>query len=459
MYKLDFNSPIHVHFMGIGGISMSGLSEILLSEGFTITGSDSKKSELTKALEAKGIKIFYGQKAENIISGIDLVVYTAAIHEDNPEFVEAKAQGIPVLSRAELLGQIMDNYEKSIAVAGTHGKTTTTSMISQILLEAKSDPTISVGGMLQAINGNLRIGESEVFISEACEYTNSFLNFRPRYSIILNVEAEHLDFFKDLNDVRSSFTKFASNTLANGATIINGEIENYEALVKNQPQKVITYGFDERFDYYPSDISYNDKACASYCVMNSGHKLFDVNLSVPGAHNVSNSLAAIALMLELGISEEAIISGLNKFGGADRRFQYKGQFNGVTVIDDYAHHPTEIRATLTSAANYPHNRLVLVFQPHTYSRTKAFLKDFAEVLSLADVVVLADIYAAREQNTYNISSKDILNLLKEKGTECYYFPSFEEIKKFLLDNCINGDLLITMGAGNVVEIGESLLQK
>ena len=313
--------------------------------------------------------------------------------------------------------------------------------------------------MLQAINGNLRIGESEVFISEACEYTNSFLNFRPRYSIILNVEAEHLDFFKDLDDVRSSFTKFASNTLANGATIINGEIENYEALVKNQPQKVITYGFDERFDYYPSDISYDDKACASYCVMNSGHKLFDVNLSVPGAHNVSNSLAAIALMLELGISKEAIISGLNKFGGADRRFQYKGQFNGVTVIDDYAHHPTEIRATLTSAANYPHDRLVLVFQPHTYSRTKAFLKDFAEVLSLADVVVLADIYAAREQNTYNISSKDILNLLKEKGTECYYFPSFEEIKKFLLDNCINGDLLITMGAGNVVEIGESLLQK
>lgn len=459
MYKLDFNSPIHVHFMGIGGISMSGLSEILLSEGFTITGSDSRESELTKALEAKGIKIFYGQKAENIISGIDLVVYTAAIHEDNPEFVEAKAQGIPVLSRAELLGQIMDNYEKSIAVAGTHGKTTTTSMISQILLEAKSDPTISVGGMLQAINGNLRIGESEVFISEACEYTNSFLNFRPRYSIILNVEAEHLDFFKDLDDVRNSFTKFASNTLANGATIINGEIENYEALVKNQPQKVITYGFDERFDYYPSDISYDDKACASYCVMNSGHKLFDVNLSVPGAHNVSNSLAAIALMLELGISKEAIISGLNKFGGADRRFQYKGQFNGVTVIDDYAHHPTEIRATLTSAANYPHNRLVLVFQPHTYSRTKAFLKDFAEVLSLADVVVLADIYAAREQNTFDISSKDILNLLKENGTDCYYFPSFEEIKKFLLDNCINGDLLITMGAGNVVEIGESLLQK
>lgn len=459
MYKLDFNSPIHVHFMGIGGISMSGLSEILLSEGFTVTGSDSRESELTDFLESKGIKIFYGQKAENIIPGIQLVVYTAAIHQDNPEFVEAKAQGIPMLSRAELLGQIMDNYEKSIAVAGTHGKTTTTSMISQILLEAKADPTISVGGMLQAINGNLRIGDSEVFISEACEYTNSFLNFRPRYSVILNVEAEHLDFFKDLDDIRHSFRRFASNTLEDGATIINGEIENYEELVNGLPQKVITYGLNDQYDYYASDISYDDKACAHYTVMHSGQKLFDVKLNVPGAHNVSNSLAAVALMLELNIADEAIISGLYKFGGADRRFQYKGQFNGVTVIDDYAHHPTEIRATLTAAANYPHKRLVLVFQPHTYSRTKAFLNDFADVLSMADVVVLADIYAAREQNTYGISSQDILNLLKQKGCEAYYFPSFDEIQKFLLENCINGDLLITMGAGNVVEIGESLLNQ
>ena len=438
---------------------MSGLSEILLSEGFTVTGSDSKESELTDFLESKGIKIFYGQKSENIIPGIQLVVYTAAIHEDNPEFVEAKAQGIPMLSRAELLGQIMDNYEKSIAVAGTHGKTTTTSMISQILLEAKADPTISVGGMLKAINGNLRIGDSEVFISEACEYTNSFLNFRPRYSVILNVEAEHLDFFKDLDDIRHSFRQFASNTLDNGATIINGEINNYKELVNGLPQKVITYGLSDQFDYYASDISYDDKACASYSAMHKGQKLFDVKLNVPGAHNVSNSLAAIALMIELNIPKEAVISGLYKFGGADRRFQYKGEFNGVTVIDDYAHHPTEIRATLTAAANYPHKRLVLVFQPHTYSRTKAFLNDFADVLSMADVVVLADIYAAREQNTYGVSSEDILKLLKEKGCEAYYFPSFDEIEKFLSENCINGDLLITMGAGNVVEIGESLLNK
>lgn len=457
MYKLNFNNPIHVHFIGIGGISMSGLAEILLDEGFTISGSDSKESDLTKHLEAKGISVFYGQKASNIIPGIDLIVYTAAIHEDNPEFAQAKAQGLPMLSRAELLGQIMDNYEQSIAVAGTHGKTTTTSMISQILLEAKTDPTITVGGILEAINGNLRVGESEVFISEACEYTNSFLNFRPKYSIILNVEAEHLDFFKDLDDIRKSFHKFAANTLADGATIINGEIDNYTEIVEGLPQRIITYGLNSSYDYYAENITYDEKACAIFSVMHDGQKIMDVHLNVPGKHNVSNSLAAIALCDIMDIPNEAVISGLLKFGGANRRFQYKGKIDGITIIDDYAHHPTEIKATLTAAANYPHERLVLVFQPHTYSRTKAFLDDFAEVLSMADVVVLADIYAAREQNTYGVSSKDILNLLKKKGTEAYYLPSFEEIEKFLLKNCINGDLLITMGAGNVVEIGEALL--
>ena len=459
MYKLNFKNPIHVHFIGIGGISMSGLAEILLDEGFTISGSDSKESDLTKHLEARGIQIFYGQKASNIIPGIDLVVYTAAIHEDNPEFAEAKSKNLPMLSRAELLGQIMDNYENSIAVAGTHGKTTTTSMISQILLEAKTDPTITVGGILDAINGNLRVGNSEVFISEACEYTNSFLNFRPKYSIILNIEAEHLDFFKDINDIRASFRKYSANTLANGATIINGEIDNYEEIVDGLPQQIITYGLNSTYDYYAENITYDEKACAIFSVMHNGTKIMDVHLNVPGKHNVSNSLAAIALCQAMNIPAEAIISGLAKFGGANRRFQYKGEIDGVTIIDDYAHHPTEIRATLTAAANYPHKRLVLVFQPHTYSRTKAFLNDFADVLSMADVVVLADIYAAREQNTYGISSKDILNLLKEKGTDAYYFPTFDEIEKFLLKNCINGDLLITMGAGNVVEIGENLLGK
>ena len=459
MYKINFNQPIHIHFIGIGGISMSGLAEILLEEHFTVSGSDAKESDLTRHLEHMGVQIFYGQKAENIIDGIDLVVYTAAISETNPEFARAKEVGLPMLSRAELLGQIMDNYKQSIAVAGTHGKTTTTSMISQILLQAKCDPTISVGGILKAIDGNLRVGKSDVFITEACEYTNSFLNFRPKYSIILNVEAEHLDFFKDIQDIRHSFHLFAKNTLENGAIIINGDIEHYEELVKDLAPAVLTFGRTASSDFYPENITFNEKACATYDAMFRGEKLMTVSLNVPGMHNVTNSLAAIALAKDLKISDENILAGLSAFGGADRRFQYKGCVDGVTIIDDYAHHPTEIRATLTAAEKYPHKRLVLVFQPHTYSRTKAFLDDFADVLSMADVVVLADIYAAREKNTIGISSKDILTKLEENGTECYYFPSFSEIENFLLENCVNGDLLITMGAGDIVNVGESLLGK
>jgi len=459
MYTLNFNEPIHVHFMGIGGISMSGLAEILLNENFTISGSDMNKSALTTQLEEKGVKVYYGQVADNITSDIDLVVYTAAIREDNEEWIAAKNAGIPMLTRAQLLGQIMDNYAKSIAVAGTHGKTTTTSMISQVLLEANTDPTISVGGILSAINGNLRVGASDIFISEACEYTNSFLNFRPKYSIILNVEAEHLDFFKDLADVRNSFRKFAANTRVDGATIINGEIDDYEELVAGLPHKVITYGFDSKYDYYAENISFDENACGMFSAMHNGIEVMKVHLNVPGMHNVSNALATIALAELMELPLDAVAVGLRKFGGANRRFQYKGNLNGITIIDDYAHHPTEIQATLSAAANYKHERLVLVFQPHTYSRTQAFLKEFAEVLSQADILVLAEIYAAREKNTIGISSKDLLALVKEKGTECYYFPSFDEIEKFLLKNCMNGDLLITMGAGNVVEIGESLLGK
>ena len=457
MYKIDFKQPIHVHFIGIGGISMSGLAEILLKEHFKISGSDSKESELTDNLTEMGAEIFYGQRAENILPGTDLVVYTAAIKEDNPEFAAAKSMGIPMLSRAELLGQIMDNYRQSVAVSGTHGKTTTTSMISQILLCAAKDPTLSVGGILDAIGGNIRVGHSDIFVTEACEYTNSFLNFRPRYSIILDIEAEHLDFFKDINDIRHSFHLFAENTISDGAIIINGQIERYEEITSGLTPEVITYGLTPDCTYYASDITYNEKACAHYTVNKNGTKLCDITLNVPGEHNVYNSLAAIAVAEKMGISLEDIIHGLSIFGGAKRRFEHKGMINGITVIDDYAHHPTEIAATLNAAKNYPHDRLVCVFQPHTYSRTKAFLKDFAKALSIADVVVLADIYAAREKNTIGISSTAILEELKALGTESYYFSSFGEIEDFLLENCVNNDLLITMGAGDIYTVGEHLL--
>ena len=460
MYELDFNTPAKIHFTGIGGISMSGLAEIMLSKGFTVTGSDSRESEITKHLESLGATIYYGQKASNVAADTEVLIYTAAVKADNPELVAATEMNIPLLTRAEFLGQIMKNYHTAIGVSGTHGKTTTTSMLSQIMLEANTDPTILVGGIMPAINGNTRIGHSDNMITEACEYTNSFLSFAPTIGIILNVAADHLDFFKDLDDIRHSFRRYAELIPEGGALVINSDIDNLDYFTEGLKCNVITVGSDpEKSMYSAANITYDEFARGSYDLVVNGETKTHIVLKVTGEHNIYNSLASIAVAHFMGIDDNSIIAGLQQYGGTDRRFQYKGKVNGVTIIDDYAHHPTEIRATLTAAQKYPHDRLVLCFQPHTYSRTKAFLNDFADVLSMADVVVLADIYAAREQNTYGISSKDILDLLLEKGVNAHYFPSFEEIEKFLSENCVNGDLLITMGAGNVVEIGEDLLKK
>lgn len=459
MYQIDFQKPIHIHFIGIGGISMSGLAEILMGEGFTVSGSDAKESPLTKSLEAKGAKIFYGQRASNIMDTTEAVVYTAAIHPDNPEFARAKEKNLPMLTRAQLLGQIMRNYETPIAISGTHGKTTTTSMVSHILLEGKCDPTISVGGILPAIGGNIRVGESETFVTEACEYTNSFLSFFPKISIILNIDADHLDFFKDLADIRNSFRRFAELLPSDGTLIINADIPDYQEITKDLPCQVVTYGLEQDADYQAKDITFDKYGHASFTVYKNGRKTGSYYLKVPGMHNVSNALASIALGHLLDLSEEVIIKGLGSFTGTDRRFQYKGEVAGVTVIDDYAHHPTEIEATLHAAGNYPHQKVWCVFQPHTYTRTKALLPEFAKALTLADHVVLADIYAARETDTLGISSEDLQKLIQELGTPCEYFPTFDEIENFLLENCSRGDLLITMGAGDVVNIGEHILGK
>ena len=460
MYTLDYKKPVHVHFIGIGGISMSGLAEVLLDRHFTISGSDNKESDLTKHLESVGAKISYPQSADNVTGDIDLFVYTAAIHPDNPEFVAAKATGKPMLTRAELLGQIMSNYNRSVAIAGTHGKTSTTSMVSQILLEGDENPTLSIGGILNAIKSNIHVGDSDIFVTEACEYTNSFLSFFAKYSIILNIEAEHLDFFKDLDDIRNSFRKFASNTLEDGAIIINGEIPDYKDVVNGLGRKVITFGLhDGDFDYTATDITFNELGQPSFHVIYQGEDLGVVQLHVPGEHNVKNALAAIATVREMGATMEMITEGLKKFSGADRRFQYKGKLaNGAVVIDDYAHHPTEIAASLAAAKNYPHERMIVVFQPHTYTRTKAFLADFGKALSAADIVILADIYAAREDDIYGVSSLDVKKEVEKHNTTCYYFPSFEEIEKFLKEISKNNDLLITMGAGDVVNIGEDILK-
>ena len=459
MYQIDFHKPIAVHFIGIGGISMSGLAEILLEEGFQISGSDSKESPLTDALEKRGAKIYYGQRASNIGDSVQAVVYTAAIHPDNPEFACAKEKGLPMLTRAELLGQIMRNYRTSIAVAGTHGKTTTTSMLSHILLKGECDPTISVGGILPAIGGNIRVGNSEVFLTEACEYTNSFLSFFPTIGIILNIDADHLDFFKDIEDIRRSFRKFAQLLPGDGTLIINADTPEYLSVIEDLPCRVITYSLTGSADYTASDITYDQYGHASFTVNYQGAPLGVCSLKVPGIHNVSNALASIAAGRVLDLPWEVIARGLESFTGTDRRFQYKGTVAGVTIIDDYAHHPTEIRATLHAARNYPHKKIWCVFQPHTYTRTKALMPEFAAALSLADHVVLADIYAARETDTLGISSEDLQKDIAALGTPCEYFPTFDEIENFLLENCTQGDLLITMGAGDVVNIGEQLLGK
>ena len=458
MYQIDFSNPVHVYFIGIGGISMSGLAEILLEKHFRVSGSDAKQSSLTDMLKERGAHIFIGQKKENITPDIDVVVYTSAIHADNPEFVATKELAIPCLSRAELLGEIMRNYELPVAISGTHGKTTTTSMVSEILLQADTDPTLSIGGILKSIDGNIRVGHSPYFVTEACEYTNSFLSFFPKIGIILNIEEDHLDFFKDLQDIRSSFRRFAALLPEDGTLIINRTIPDVEEIYQGLPCHVITFG-DERSDYYASDIRYNETGCATFELHCQKHEACTFKLSVPGEHNVFNALAAIALADLLRISRSNTAQALEGFHGTDRRFEYKGQVNGFTIIDDYAHHPSEITATITAAQKYPHKKLWVVFQPHTYTRTKSLLNDFAKALSQADEIILADIYAARETDTLGISSGTLKDKILPLNSNCYYLGSFSEIEKFILKNCEPGDLLITMGAGDVVNIGEELLSK
>ncbi|KIR03147.1 UDP-N-acetylmuramate--alanine ligase [Lachnospiraceae bacterium TWA4] len=457
MYQIDFKKPCKVYFIGIGGISMSGLAELLLDKGFEVTGSDRQKSDLTEKLKEKGAKIFYSQVASNIEhTDIDLVVYTAAIHEDHPELSKVREKKIPALTRAELLGEVMQNFDHSLAIAGTHGKTTTTSMVTHIYLAAKADPTISVGGMLDSIGGNFRLGKDGTFITEACEYTNSFLSFAPTVEAILNIEEDHMDFFKDLDDIRHSFRLFMERLQKKEDTVvINGEIKDLDELLKGLPNKVVTFG-DGEFDYTAKNISYDALACGIFTLCTPKGEI-QVELKVPGKHNILNALAAAAMCMEEGLSLEDVKTGLESFVGTHRRFEKKGTLKGITIIDDYAHHPQEIEATLTAAMKCKHNKVVCVFQSHTYTRTKAFLDDFAKALSIADEVVLAPIYAARETDTLGISSEDIATRIEALGTKATCFDTFDEIENYLLSHCSDGDLLITMGAGDIVKVGEELL--
>jgi len=465
MCEFNLNDPKHVYFIGIGGISMSGLAELLLSKGFTVSGSDMKCSELTTRLEEKGATIYYDQSVSHIGEDTQIVVYTAAVRAGNADLDYATANGIPTLSRAELLGLVMKTYECPIAISGTHGKTTTTSMVSEILLKAGTDPTLSIGGMLPSIGGNFRIGGGKHFVTEACEYTNSFLHFYPLLGIILNIDADHLDFFKDLNDIRNSFREFAKLIPEEGLLIINGDIPNLHKFILDLKCRIITVGHDESSDYYAKDVVLDENAHATYTVMKHGEEEGRrCSLGVPGMHNVYNSLAAIALSDYLGIDDNIVINALKEFGGSKRRFEYKGdrltadKTGHFHIYDDYAHHPTEIKATIQTALKVPHNELWVIFQPHTYTRTKALMTDFAEALAPADHVILTDIYAARETDDLGISSATLVKHVRSHGTECHHISDFGAIEKFVSQNCTNDDMLITMGAGDVVKIGDALIK-
>lgn len=457
--KQFLDSIKKIHFIGIGGISMSGLALILLSKGFNISGSDQKNSDLIESLKVKDANIIIGQKKENIHKDYDLVVYTAAINEDNEELISAKSHNITTITRAELLGQIMRDYPLSIGVAGTHGKTSTTSMIAHILISAKTDPTILVGGMLNLIDGNIKIGFSEYFATEACEYTNSFLHFHPKIGIIQNVEEDHLDFFTDITDIRKSFSAYINNINPGGYIIINSDIPDYMQLIKNYDANLITFSAcDRNANYYAGDIKFDENGYANYNLYVNQTFTQKIELGTKGYHNVSNSLSSIASCRSLDLDYKYILKGLKEFTGTKRRYEYKGSIKNIAIIDDYAHHPTAIKTTLETALSSKSNKVWVIFQPHTYTRTYSFLEDFAKALSLADGIVLTDIYAAREPNDHVVHSTDLLKALKNYNSNSYYFSSFDDIEIFILQHLEPNDTLITMGAGDVYLIGEDLLR-
>ncbi|MGI6731788.1 MAG: UDP-N-acetylmuramate--L-alanine ligase [Anaerovoracaceae bacterium] len=458
---LNLNDFRHIHCVGIGGIGLSAIAEIFLSRGYRVSGSDMKESEITDRLIEKGASIFLGHRAKNV-TGADLVIYSSAVALDNPELVAAAENGIPSVTRADVLGVLMKEYEKSIAVAGTHGKTTTTSMISLILEKGYKDPTILLGGKLEEINGNVKVGNSEYFVTEACEYMDSFLYLNPMIEIILNIDSDHLDYFKDVEHIVSSFEKFTKLVPKQGKIIAFDGNPFVKSLIKNLSSEVITFGFNEKCDYYASNILFNSAGMPTFNISYQGKDLCTVQLAIPGEHNIANSLAAFACGYELGVPAESIVSTLEAYTGTQRRFDVIGVTqNNVRVIDDYAHHPTEIKATLKAAKNVEHNNIWCLFQPHTYTRTVALFDEFAESFDEADKVVMAEIYAAREKNIYKISSKELVNEIKRvnPAKEAHYFDDFEEMASFVLNNAQSGDLVITMGAGDIYKVAEIIIEK
>lgn len=432
-----------IHFVGIGGSGMSPLVEILHTLGYTITGSDNNESDNLKRIgKLERVTIMMGHKAENIREA-QMVVYTSAIHPENPELVAAKEAGIPLIERAKLLGMISKRFSQTVAVAGTHGKTTTTSMISQILLEADKDPTLFIGGRLPLIQANGRAGSSETMVCEACEFQNHYLEMEPAISLILNVDADHLDFFGDLDGVIRSFATFAAQTT--GKIIYNADDENTRRALEGVPaEKLIAYGLSPEAEWHAVNAQMKG-ACGEYDLFCGDRMITHIRLGVPGEHNIGNSVGAAAAATLCGASPAEIAAGLLHFRGAGRRFEILGEFGGVTIVDDYAHHPTEIMATLTTAKQMPFAHVWAVFQPFTFSRTARHLDEFAEALSVADTAVVSDIMGSREVNEWGVSSEQIT----EKMPNGVYVADFAGITDYVTAHVQPGDMVITMGGGDV----------
>jgi len=449
----DYIAPgRRAHLVGIGGVSMASLAEVLHKAGVLISGSDWNESPTVTRLRSLGIQVFTGpQKAENI-RGAECVIRTAAAHDDNPEIAAARQSNIPVFERAQAWGAIMRSYKNALCISGTHGKTTTTSMCTHIFMAAEADPTVMIGGTLPLIHAGHRVGAGDTIILESCEYCNSFLNFTPTIAVILDIDEDHLDFFKDLKDIQKSFRAFAELTPEDrGIIVANGMDKNTMEAIEGLDRRIITFGLTPDMDVYPTHF---DRGYSSFDVMCQGQFYTHVDLRVLGQHNCMDALAAIAAAWALGVDPEAITRGLTSFTGASRRMEFKGTFRGADIYDDYAHHPGELKATLDAVPQRGYSRTIVVFQPHTYSRTKALFPEFVEQLSRPNLTILAEIYAAREQNTYGISSKDLADAIP--GAETY--PTFEEITRRLVEIAAPGDLILTIGAGDVFRIGEALAE-
>ena len=448
----------NVYMVGIGGVSMSGIAEILAHFGYSVKGSDANQSETITRLINDGIDVTIGHNVD-MVSKADIVVYTAAIKDDDVELVKARELGIPTMERADFLGLITKAFDDTICVSGTHGKTTTTSMVSMCFIEAGLDPSIQVGADLKAIDGNYRLGNSNHFIIEACEYVESFLKFYPKAEIILNIDNDHLDYFKNIENINNSFIKYVKLLPDDGLLVVNMDNKYCIELPKYTNAKSITYSMEnENANFYAKNVSFNKNGFAVFDVYKNKEFYEKIELSVPGIHNVSNALSCIALCDAYGISKEYIKSALGKYTGAHRRFEYVGSVNGASIYDDYGHHPTEIKATADALKNKTYNKSWVVFQPHTYSRTVAHLNDFANVLTGFDNIIVTDIYAAREVNTYGISSKDLADKVKELGKDVLYIPDFDEIVSYLKQNVSEDDIILTLGAGTVTKIGPMLIK-